>query len=158
MRRRSNCFENGKDAGERPRSRKFPAAAHLLHGGAPRHGYMSRMSVRIRVAALCLIVGLPAVVTLSSADGPDAAIDRQFQDTIRPFLSTYCLGCHGTNAPAAQFDMRAYSTIDAVVADLGHWQLMSTRLRAGQMPPASMPQPPAQLRARVIDWIQTVAM
>ena len=116
------------------------------------------MSVRIRVAALCLIVGLPAVVTLSSADGPDAAIDRQFKDTIRPFLSTYCLGCHGTNAPAAQFDMRSYSTIEAVVADLGHWQLMSTRLRAGQMPPASMPQPPAQLRARVIDWIQTVAM
>ena len=117
---------------------------------------MSRMGARIRLAALCLIVGLPAVAPLSSADGP--AIERQFQDTIRPFVTTYCLGCHGTNAPAAQFDMRPYSTIEAVIADFGHWRQMGERIRAGQMPPANMPQPSAALRARVTDWIQAVAM
>ena len=61
-----------------------------------------------RFAALCLIVGLLPVVPLESADPPDVALDRQFQDTIRPVLTTYCLGCHGTSAPAAQFDMRPY--------------------------------------------------
>jgi hypothetical protein len=105
-----------------------------------------------------VIVALPAVVPLQSADPPDAALDRQFQDTIRPFLTTYCLTCHGTNAPAAQFDMRPYSTLEAVIADFGHWRLMSERLRAGQMPPASLPQPPAELRTRVIDWIEALAM
>src|SRR5512132_1272275 len=90
-----------------------------------------RMGARIRSAALCLIVGLLAVVPLRSADDPSAALDRQFQDTIRPFLTTYCFGCHGTSAPAAQFDMRPYSTVAAVIADLGHWRLMSERLRAG---------------------------
>jgi len=116
------------------------------------------MGARIRSAALCLIVGLLAVVPLRSADDPGAALDRQFQDTIRPFLTTYCFGCHGTNAPAAQFDMRPYSTVAAVIADLGHWRLMSERLRAGQMPPARMPQPPAELRARVTDWIEALAI
>ena len=113
---------------------------------------------RARFAALCLIVGLLPVVPLQSADPPDAALDRQFQDTIRPFLTTYCLGCHGTNAPAAQFDMRPYSTMAAVIGDFGHWRLMSERLRAGEMPPARMPQPSAELRARVIDWIEALAM
>jgi hypothetical protein len=119
---------------------------------------MARVRARIRIAALCLIVGLPAVVPLSSADAPDTALERQFHDTIRPFLTTYCLGCHGTSAPAAQFDMRSYATVEAVIADFGHWRLMSERLRAGQMPPASMPQPSAELRARVTDWIQALAM
>ena len=113
---------------------------------------------RARYAALCLIVGLLPVVPLESADPPDAVLDGQFQDTIRPFLTTYCLGCHGTNAPAAQFDMRPYSTMAAVIGDFGHWRLMSERLRAGQMPPARMPQPSAELRARVIDWIEALAM
>ena len=114
------------------------------------------MSARLRLAALCLIAGLLAVVPLRSADSPDATLDRQFQATIRPFLTMYCLGCHGTSAPAAQFDMRPYSSMEAVIADLGHWRLMSERLRAGQMPPASLPQPSAALRARVIDWVQAV--
>jgi mono/diheme cytochrome c family protein len=119
---------------------------------------MWRVDARIRIAALCLIVGLPAVAPLSSADGPDATIERQFGDTIRPFLTTYCLGCHGTAAPAAQFDMRPYSTIGAVIADLGHWRQMSERLRAGQMPPANRPQPSPAQRAQVLDWIDAVVM
>jgi hypothetical protein len=105
-----------------------------------------------------VILGLLAVVPLRSADPPGAALDRQFEETIRPFLTTYCLGCHATSAPAAQFDMRPYTTVAAVIADVGHWRLMSERLRAGQMPPARMPQPSAELRARVIDWIEAVAM
>jgi hypothetical protein len=35
---------------------------------------------------------------------------------------------------------------------------MSERLRAGEMPPARMPQPSTEVRARVIDWIQAVTM
>ena len=119
---------------------------------------ISRVGARGRIAALCLFVGLPAVVPLSSADAIDPVLERQFRSTIRPFLTTYCLGCHGTSAPAAQFDMRPYSTLESVIADLGHWRQMSERLGASQMPPARMPQPPAELRLRVIDWIQAVAM
>jgi hypothetical protein len=54
--------------------------------------------------------------------------------------------------------MRPYSTIDAVVDDFARWRLMSERLSAGQMPPATMPQPPAELREQVLDWIQAVGI
>jgi hypothetical protein len=113
---------------------------------------------RIRVATLFLMFGFLAVVPLRSADSTDGAVQREFEKTIRPFLTTYCFRCHGTNAPAAQFDMRPYSTIDAVVDDFARWRLMSERLSAGQMPPATMPQPPAELRKQVLDWIQAVGI
>jgi hypothetical protein len=119
---------------------------------------MSRMGAWVRIVALLPLFALVSIAPLRSAGAPGDTLDRQFQDTIRPFLTTYCVGCHGTSAPAAQFDMRPYSTIDAVIADLSHWRLMSERLAAGQMPPARMPQPPPELRARVTDWIQAVAM
>ena len=54
--------------------------------------------------------------------------------------------------------MRPYSTIEAVVDDFARWRLMSERLSAGQMPPATMPQPPAALREQVLDWIQAVGI
>ena len=119
---------------------------------------MSRVVFRIRVATLFLMFGFLAVVPLRSADSTDSAVQREFQKTIRPFLTTYCFRCHGTNAPAAQFDMRPYSTIEAVVDDFARWRLMSERLSAGQMPPATMPQPPAALREQVVDWIQAVGI
>ena len=96
----------------------------------------------------------PAAATQSSR--PEAA--RRFNQTIRPFLTQYCMGCHGISTPAAQFDMRPYSSIDKVVDDLGHWILMSEKLAAGQMPPKTAAQPPAALRQQVIDWIRDVRM
>ena len=119
---------------------------------------MPRVVFGIRLAALFLMCGFLAVVPLRSADSTDSAVQREFQNTIRPFLTTYCLRCHGTNAPAAQFDMRPYTTIEAVVDDFARWRLMSERLSAGQMPPATMPQPSAAIRHQVLDWIQAVGI
>lgn len=66
------------------------------------------------------------------------------------------MGCHGTSAPAAQLDMRPYSSMAAVVGDFGRWRLMSGRLAAVEMPPKVAPQPSPELRRQVITWIQAV--
>jgi hypothetical protein len=64
--------------------------------------------------------------------------------------------CHGTNTPAAQFDIRPYTAMPAVVADLSRWRRVSEKLAAEQMPPKVAPQPPSDLRQKVVDWIQTL--
>jgi Protein of unknown function (DUF1592)/Protein of unknown function (DUF1588)/Protein of unknown function (DUF1587)/Protein of unknown function (DUF1585)/Protein of unknown function (DUF1595) len=43
-----------------------------------------------------------------------------------------------------------------VVADLPRWNSVAGRLKATEMPPKGMPQPPADLRAQVIQWVQTL--
>ena len=66
---------------------------------------------------------LSAVVasSLHAAQTTDATLARSFESTAKPFLAAYCLGCHGGDKPAAQFDLKPYTTYAAVVRDHAHW-------------------------------------
>jgi hypothetical protein len=99
---------------------------------------------------------LLAIAAMSCAGAATPALDRQFQETVRPFVTKYCIGCHSGQKPAAQFDLKAYSTVEAVTRDYPRWALVLERLTAKSMPPAPVPAPPADARQHVIDWIQAV--
>src|SRR5580658_888684 len=88
------------------------------------------------------------------AGAATSALDRQFQQTVKPFVTQYCIGCHSGQTPAAQFDLKAYTTMDMVARDYPRWALVMQRLTAQEMPPKPMPPPPAEARQHVIDWIQ----
>src|SRR5215831_11477137 len=73
-------------------------------------------------ASVCLLVGVAALcVTAPAATPTDAELDRGFTQTVRPFLTTYCVACHSGTQPAAQLDLRAYPNVAAVTADYPHW-------------------------------------
>src|SRR5580704_259782 len=95
----------------------------------------SRMYCRL-AAALILAARLA-----SAADPAEAELDRRFTQTVRPFLATYCLTCHGGSNPAAQLDLRQYSTIADVVRDHLRWTLVSEKLTSMEMPPKGMKAP-----------------
>src|SRR5580765_7461097 len=104
-------------------------------------------------ASVCLLVGVAA---LRAATPTDAELDRGFTQTVRPFLTTYCVACHSGAQPAAQLDLRAYPNVAAVTADYPHWNLVMEKLAAGEMPPKAMKQPPADARQSVIAWVKAV--
>jgi hypothetical protein len=83
-------------------------------------------------------------------------LDRQFTETVQPVIARYCTGCHSGNSAAAQFDLKSYTSLASVVRDYPRWELVLSRLSANEMPPKQMPQPPAEARRQVIDWIQAV--
>ena len=112
---------------------------------------------------------LPLVVALTGfADNPSpssssasadarvgAALERQFDQEVRPFLETYCVTCHSGDKPKARFDLSPYQTMESVLADFGHWELILDMLGEGEMPPEDEEkQPDAERRAAVVDWIQ----
>ncbi len=117
---------------------------------------MTKVAWHFRVLIPAVILGTLAISPVRPAEPSDAVLKRQFNETVRPFVTQYCLGCHGTSTPAAQFDLRVYSTVENVTADLSRWRLVHEKLSASQMPPAKMPQPSAALRKQVVDWIQDV--
>jgi hypothetical protein len=84
------------------------------------------------------------------------ALDREFEQTVRPFVTKYCVGCHSGSTPAAQFDIKAYSTMDMVTRDYPRWAQVLDRLSAKEMPPKPMAPPPADASQHVIDWIRAV--
>src|SRR5579864_96025 len=101
---------------------------------------------------------LPFVLALAlPAPGATARVlDREFQQTVRPFITKYCFGCHSGQTPAAQFDLKAYDTLEMVKRDYPRWALVLEKLTANQMPPKPVPPPPEEARKQVIDWIQAV--
>jgi hypothetical protein len=95
-----------------------------------------------------------AIAAIPTADAATPGLDRQFQQTVRPFVTKYCFACHSGRTPAAQFDLKSYNTVDTVSADFPRWELLMDRLTAKEMPPKPIPPPPAEATQQVIAWIQ----
>ncbi len=104
----------------------------------------------------CVALGVVAVCPALAAEAPNPVLERQFKETVSPFVAKYCVVCHGGEKPASQFNIEVYSTFQTVVEDHPHWALVLGRLKAGDMPPQPMPQPPPEARRQIIDWIEAV--
>ncbi len=118
-------------------------------------------TVRLRAAtggvflagfALAFWTAIPMVAA------PSPVLEKQFDEVVKPFVQQHCVGCHGGEKPASQFNMEVYSSIQSVVDDHPHWALALGRLEAGDMPPKGMPQPADDTRRQVIDWIRALRM
>ena len=107
------------------------------------------MGRHVSVIGLLLISG-------SSYAADDPSLERTFSQNVRPFLASYCIGCHSGNSPAAQFDLKPYADVAAVVRDYPRWNLVLEKLAAGEMPPKMVKQPPADARNQVIEWVRAV--
>src|SRR4051794_5277274 len=106
----------------------------------------------VQFAVLCGI----AIPQVHAAEPTNSDLERQFTQTVKPFLTSYCIGCHSGSTPAAQFDLAPYSTMAAVVRDYGHWNTVLEKLSAKQMPPKGLKQPADEARQAVIDWIEAM--
>ncbi len=109
---------------------------------------LSRTFLTPLVVAGCIAVPMNAAVPAA----PD--VGRGFDETVQPFLNTYCTTCHSGDKAPAQLDLRKYATAESVVEDFGRWNRVLGRLTAREMPPRQAKQPPEEARQRVIDWIQ----
>ena len=110
--------------------------------------------MRRSITRLLVVVGI-ALPWAGAADSVNSDLEHRFTQNVRPFLASYCVGCHGGATPAAQFDLRPYSTMAAVVQDYPRWNLVLEKLTAKEMPPKQAPQPPPDVRQEVIDWIRS---
>jgi hypothetical protein len=100
-----------------------------------------------------------AIAVLLCADAMHAAdigrseLEGRFRDTVRPFVQTYCVECHGKEKPKADFDLAVYTSLDRVAADDRQWAKVLEKLKAGEMPPdEAKRQPNADDRKRIIAW------
>ncbi len=109
-----------------------------------------------RVVLTLILWGSVAPVSLRAAQTAHSDLESGFTQTVRPFVTEYCAGCHSGSAAPANLDLKSYATLADVVKDLARWNAVSGRLTAGQMPPKMTKQPPDELRQQVIAWIRSV--
>ena len=113
---------------------------------------MSTLSRTIALYCLGTVLFTPAF----AAESAKSVLERDFTQTVRPFINQFCTGCHSGNTPAAQLDLKAYTDLTSVVRDFPHWNLLMERLERQEMPPKPLPQPPADRRQKVIEWVKAV--
>src|ERR1035438_2583622 len=94
-----------------------------------------------------------SVLCVRSADVASADLDRKFTQKVQPFVNSYCIGCHSGTTPAAQFDLKQYTSTAAVIRDYPRWSLVLDKLNTREMPPKAMKQPPEDARKAVIEWV-----
>ena len=107
-------------------------------------------------AFLVVVVMLTVGTDLQLAQRGQPNLERQYTETVRPFVQTYCISCHGEKSIAAQFDLRPYTTMASVVKDHPHWSLVLDKLHAQQMPPRTSKQPTDAERQAVMTWIEAM--
>lgn len=100
------------------------------------------MLKHIRTAA----VGLCLLQAVVAAD--------DFQNVVRPFLSRYCVQCHG---PDDQSGDRRFDVLSGQLQnsnDLADWQDIVDQLNLGEMPPPDEQQPTDDQRRQVVQFLQ----
>src|SRR5580698_1463888 len=98
--------------------------------GPAQRGSDMRTTGLLTIGLLLAFANLPA-----TAADPAPPLETRFRETVRPFLETYCLGCHGKEKPKGDLDLSAYPSSDAVAKDLGNWERVLEHLEAKSMPP-----------------------
>src|SRR5450432_659730 len=92
-----------------------------------------------------------------AADDTEASLAIHFDSTVKPFLQTYCVTCHGREKPEADLNLAAYSSIGVVAKNGDRLGLIVERLAAEEMPPRKakiFPAPAA--RRQAIEWFQSL--
>jgi hypothetical protein len=106
------------------------------------------------LTAFLLLAG--SAIYGAGADRAGLALERRFEDTVHPFLETYCFACHNQQKQKGKLDLTPYAAPGAVTLDYRRWEGVLAKLKAGEMPPEeAKKQPPPALRREVVDWVQS---
>jgi hypothetical protein len=111
-----------------------------------------------RVATfLMLLVAVPAVraqddISQQKAAALKASRDR-YDQSVTPFFARYCNTCHGSKEPEGDLEL---ATLDPNLesTSAARWAVVLDQLAASKMPPKDEPQPGADSRMAVIEWIK----
>jgi hypothetical protein len=87
-----------------------------------------------------------------TAPAPQKTPDPAFDQTVKPFFTKNCMRCHNTDLSTAGIRV---DQLDASFEDrqIPTWEAIRRRVHDGTMPPKGMPQPTADERKQVADWI-----
>jgi hypothetical protein len=113
-----------------------------------------RMLALIYCAAICSSTRL---IFGDEAAAHPAELQNQFADKVRPFLTSYCVSCHGEKEPKAKLELGVYQTSKDVEQKNAIWMTVLERLEAKEMPPEDAEkQPTVEERDAVVTWIKSL--
>jgi len=115
-----------------------------------------RSSILLATLSACAIAAW-LTPDACAAEPTGDELSRNFAETIKPFLNSHCLACHGQERQEAKLDLSVYSSMEDVTNAHPTWEVVLERLEANEMPPEeSKRQPEPVQRAAVVGWIRAL--
>ncbi len=115
--------------------------------GKSQRGWQSALA-GAAVAALSLSAAGQNKPAVSRVE-PSATPVLRFDPDIKPFLTSYCVKCHGPTKPKRGLNFTVFSGESAFSQDPKLWRLAAQKLEEREMPPDENRQPSDELRARI---------
>ena len=78
-----------------------------------------------------------------------------FDQTVRPWLSQHCTGCHNATAKTADLNLDAYRTLDSIEKANAVWKKVLQKIQSGEMPPKGLPRPAQEQSNAVAKWLES---
>jgi len=105
------------------------------------------------IVAAVVVVALTAVALTAVARAAD---DGTFPTVIRPILKEHCNTCHSTKKQKGDFDLERFTTVAEIKRHPELWEHVAEQLASNEMPPKKEPQLPAEKKAALVKWVQTM--
>jgi len=132
----------------------FEAARLRVGGGIGVRAWEFKSRLRgVIELGLPLFVSLAALCQAESTEAVPTPAPVQFEQNIRPLLSSYCVKCHGPERPKGGVNLDQFNSQASVEHAPEVWQKVLSQLRDRVMPPAGKPQPSVEERERLTGWI-----
>jgi hypothetical protein len=93
-----------------------------------------------------IFLGVPALTAA------DPVLD--FTRDVRPVLEKHCFGCHGPEKGKGGVRLHEFTDTKSLFRDPKLWEKVVESMRDEAMPPDDKPQPAADERTRIVDWIE----
>ncbi len=84
-----------------------------------------------------------------------SALPAVFNQAVKPILNEYCVTCHSTEKQKGDLDLERFKTFDEIKRDPAVWEHALEQVRDKEMPPKDKPQPTAQQRQILTDWLHS---
>ncbi|MCY2980534.1 MAG: DUF1592 domain-containing protein [Planctomycetota bacterium] len=113
----------------------------------------------MRIRFGCSILSFVASIAWMNhqAEAEETPVDKQFSQSILPFLTKYCCDCHDEKTQEAKLDLSIYKATGDVTRALPLWEHVLSRVKGSEMPPVdSEPQPSAEERLNFVNWIRAI--
>lgn len=79
-------------------------------------------------------------------------LEKDYQQTVRPILVTFCLKCHSTEKMEGELDLEQFSALAQLRKNPRVWLKVLEMLDNGEMPPKESPQLSPLQRKQLVDW------
>jgi len=110
----------------------------------------------VRFAVSCAIIAASALSASAQADDKSKLGVDGFTQEVAPFLSQYCIRCHGETKPKADLSLHQLTGDLTKKADIETWKSVLDQLEIREMPPEDAKQPKLNERAKLVLQIKAM--